>query len=93
MLTRLVYFDEIEENRGKTNREKQSLSVSVRGRRSFVFLTENKRELGPIGPPIQQVSGCDLRSCGRLLSVSWQLAVDVLGQPYFFTYSMEQSPS
>ena len=25
MLTRLVYFDEIEENRGKTNREKQRL--------------------------------------------------------------------
>ena len=77
----------------KQTMRNKSLSVSVTGRRSFVFLTENRRKLGPIGPPIQQVSGCDLRSCGRLLSVSWQLVADVLGQPYFFTYSMEQSPS
>ena len=88
MLTRLVYFDEIEENRGKTNREKQRLSVSVRGRTSFVFLTEIRQELGPIGSPTQLVLGCDLRSCGMPRSASWQLVADVLEQPYFFTYSM-----
>ena len=73
MLTRLVYFDEIEGNSGKTNREKQRLSVSV----SEVIRFLNRDQTGA---PIQLVSGCDLRSSEMLRSLSWHLVADVSGQ-------------